>query len=375
VRSPPAVRFDAVGLVRDVPAAGVKYCKESCEVQGAMAVDKPKRRPSMYDVARLAGVSHQTVSRVLNNHPSIRESTRMRVLRAIEEVRYVPNQMARALATNRSRRIGVLVDSPVQYGPNSTLRGVEEAARAVGYSVDAVTVSDVTGFAPKAGVEHLLIQGVEALCVIAPRLSSLDSARDVIGDLPVLLVTADSIPGRLTASVDQRAGAQMAVDHLLKLGHREILHLAGPQDWLDALAREREWRRALTAAGLPVREPVAGDWTADFGYWFGGESPEVLNATAVFAANDQMALGLVHGLHARGIRVPDDVSVVGFDGIPESRHFLPPMTTVRQDFHALGTVSVALLIAALRGDSPPRNDVIAPELVVRESTAPPRAAM
>lgn len=335
---------------------------------------KPKRRPSMYDVAALAGVSHQTVSRVLNNHPSIRESTRERVLQAINEVNYTPNSIARALATNRSHRIGALVDTPVHYGPNSTLRGFEEAARAVGYTVDAITVSGSSQQTAEAGVEHLLAHGVEALCVIAPRISSEESVRAAIREVPVVVVTAEAVAGRLTAAVDQRAGARLVVEHLVALGHREIRHLAGPRDWLDARAREAEWRAVLTAAGLPVREPVEGDWTADFGFRYASESAEIEGATAIFAANDQMALGILHGLHARGLRVPDDISLVGYDDIPESRHFLPPLTTVRQDFHALGALSVTLLVAALRGDQAPRSAMIPPELVIRESTAPPAGA-
>ncbi len=337
-----------------------------------MTVRRPKRKPSMYDVAALAGVSHQTVSRVLNNHPSIRESTREKVLRAIEEVRYTPNSIARALATNRSHRIGALVDTPVHYGPNSTLRGFDEAARALGYTVDAITVSDSSRQTAEEGVEHLLAHGVEGLCVIAPRLSSEDSVRAAIREVPVVVVTAEATTGRLTAAVDQRAGARLVVQHLVDLGHREIRHVAGPRDWLDARAREAEWQTVLVESGLPVREAVEGDWTADFGYRYASESPEVDGATAIFAANDQMALGILHGLHARGLRVPDDISVVGYDDIPESRHFLPPLTTVRQDFHALGRLSVTLLIAALQGDVAPRSGMIPPELVVRESTARPR---
>lgn len=336
-----------------------------------MAEGGSRRKPSMYDVARLAGVSHQTVSRVLNNHPSIRESTRERVLAAIDQVRYTRNPIARALATNRTHRLGVIVDSPVHYGPNTALRGFEEAARAEGYAVDAISIPDSVDGDPAAGVEHLLIQGVEALCVIAPRIPSLESVRGVMRDLPVLVVTAGEAPDRLTAAVDQRAGARLAVDHLLGLGHRDILHLSGPDDWLDALARRGAWQDRLREAGLPVREPVVGDWTADFGYHYATHAPELAQATAIFVANDQMALGLLHGLHARGLRVPEDLSVVGFDDIPESRHFLPPLTTIRQDFHALGTLSVTLLIAALRGKTLP-SELLAAELVVRESTARPR---
>ena len=329
-----------------------------------------QRKPSMYDVAALAGVSHQTVSRVLNNHPSIREATRAKVMRAIEQVNYTPNAMARALATNRTHRIGVLIDGAGHYGPNTALRGFEAAARTEGYSVDAIAVGETDD--PAASVGQLLLQGAEALCVIAPRIPSLESVQEVMRDLPVLVVTAGWVPDRLTAAVDQRAGARLAVEHLLALGHREILHLAGPSDWLDAQARLDAWRQRLTEAGLVVREPVRGDWSADFGYEYGRHSTEIDDATALFVANDQMALGVLHGLHDRGLRVPEDISVVGFDDSAESRHFLPPLTTVRQDFYALGTLSVTLLIAALRG-RPLRNaDLIAPELVVRQSTRNPR---
>lgn len=327
------------------------------------------RKPSMYDVAALAGVSHQTVSRVLNNHPSIRPQTRAKVLQAIEQVNYTPNPMARALATNRTHRIGVLIDGAGHYGPSTALRGFEEAARVEGYAVDAVSVAENDD--PAAGVANLLSRGAEALCVIAPRIPSLESVQSVMRDLPVLVVTAGSVPDRLTAAVDQRTGARLAVEHLLALGHRRILHLAGPLDWLDALARQEAWRQRLTEEGLAVREPVVGDWSADFGYEFGLRSTEIGHATAIFVANDQMALGVIHGLHDRGLRVPQDISVVGFDDNPESRHFLPPLTTVRQDFHALGALSVTQLIAALRGTPAPLPDLIAPELMVRHSTAAP----
>lgn len=323
----------------------------------------------MYDVAALAGVSHQTVSRVLNNHPSIREATRAKVMLAIEQINYTPNAIARALATSRSHRFGILIDAPEQYGPNSALHGFEEAARELGYGVDAAMVSE--SFDAAAGIEHLLAHGVEGVCVIAPRLSSLASARAAGGDLPIIVVASEAEPGRPTVAVDQRAGARLAVEYLVGLGHREILHLAGPLDWLDARARESEWRAVLAEHGLPVHDPVEGDWTADTGYRYGSESDEVLTATAIFTSNDQIALGLLHGLHDRGLRVPQDISVVGFDDIPEAAHFLPPLTTVRQDFRALGRLSVELLLEGLHGVAVDRSELIAPELVVRESAAAP----
>lgn len=331
-----------------------------------------KRKPSMYDVAALAGVSHQTVSRVLNDHPSIRESTRAKVMQAIAETNYTPNPIARALATSRTHRLGVLMDASGQYGPSSTLHGFEEAARESGYEVAAVSVPELPVSDAAAGIDYLQQQGVEGVFVIAPRLSSMASVRAAGRDLPVVIAASDAAPDRLTASVDQRAGAGLAVEHLVELGHRDIRHLAGPLDWLDARARMSQWRAVLEERGLPVHEPVVGDWTADFGYRYGSESAEVTEATAIFVSNDQMALGLLHGLHGRGIRVPEDLSLVGFDDIPESRHFLPPLTTIRQDFRALGRASVRLLLAGLRGQEVREDEMIAPELIVRESSAPPR---
>jgi DNA-binding LacI/PurR family transcriptional regulator len=331
------------------------------------------QRPSIYDVARQAGVSHMTVSRVLNGHPNIRESTRERVLRAIEEMNYTRSSIARALATRRAMRIGVLVDSAMQWGPNSTLRAIESAARDVGYAISAFSISDDEESQLAAGVVELVTQGVDALCVIAPRASSLDLLRKQSTGLPTLVIKTEPEAEMHTAAVDQRAGAMAAVRHLIELGHRSIAHLSGPLDWYDARAREQGWRDALVDAGLRMPPPVVGDWTSDCGYEF-GRTYDFSQATAVFAANDQMALGLVHGLSERGLRVPEDVSVVGFDDLPDARHFLPPLTTVRQDFAALGALALQLIIAAIDGENEmEHHDIIAPRLIIRSSTAAPRS--
>jgi DNA-binding LacI/PurR family transcriptional regulator len=330
------------------------------------------QRPSIYDVAKHAGVSHMTVSRVLNGHPNIRESTRERVLKAIDEMNYTRSSIARALATRRAMRIGVLVDSPVQYGPNSTLRALESAARDVGYAISAFSISEDDDLQIDTGVVELVTQGVDALCVIAPRASSLDLLRQQSTGLPTIVIRAEPDAAWHTAAVDQRLGAKLAVQHLIDLGHRSIAHLAGPRDWYDAREREQGWADALAAAGLPVLPAINGDWTSDYGYEF-GSSYDFDAITAVFASNDQMALGLVHGLTERGIRVPDDVSVVGFDDLPDSRHFLPPLTTIRQDFAALGALALRLIIDAIEGDGGAQHDMIEPTLVVRSSTSAPRA--
>ncbi|QIG39637.1 LacI family DNA-binding transcriptional regulator [Microbacterium sp. 4R-513] len=329
------------------------------------------QRPSIYDVARQAGVSHMTVSRVLNGHPNIRESTRERVLRAIDDMNYTRSSIARALATRRAMRIGVLVDGPVQYGPNSTLRALESAARDVGYAISAFSISEEEESQIDTGVVELVTQGVDALCVIAPRASSLDLLRKQTTGLPTIVIKAEPDAAWHTVAVDQRAGATLAVSHLIELGHQRILHVAGPLDWYDARERQEGWRDALADAGLPIVPPVAGDWTSDYGYEF-GSTYDFGGVTAVFAANDQMALGLVHGLCQRGIRVPDDISVVGFDDLPDARHFLPPLTTVRQDFAALGELALKLIIDAIDGEEDGfQHDVIEPRLIVRGSTAAP----
>jgi DNA-binding LacI/PurR family transcriptional regulator len=325
------------------------------------------QRPSIYDVARRAGVSHMTVSRVLNDHPNIRESTRSRVLQAIEEMNYTPSSIARALATRRARRIGVLIDGPVQNGPNNTLRALEKAAREVGYAVSAFSIGDDDASQMDSGVMELVTQGVDALCVIAPRESSLDLLRQQTTGLPTIVIKAEADPSWHTVGVDQRLGARLAVQHLIDLGHRTIAHLAGPMDWFDARERAQGWRECLAEAGLAEGPYVLGDWTSDFGFEF-GRSFELGETTAVFAANDQIALGVIHGLHGRGIRVPEDVNVIGFDDLSDARHFLPPLTTVRQDFAELGELALQQLIAAVEGDTEPSHDTIQPKLMVREST-------
>lgn len=329
-------------------------------------------RPSIYDVADRAGVSHMTVSRVLNGHANIREETRQRVMAAIDEMNYTRSSIARALATNRSMRIGVIVDNPGYFGPSSTLRAIEAAAREHGYAVSTFSAGEGEEDRIDVGVSELVTQGVDALCVIAPRASSLDALRRKSLGVPTLVIMEEADAGMHTAAVDQRAGTVAAVQHLIDLGHRTILHIAGPLDWFDAKARAEAWQSTLEQADLPVPEMLIGDWSSDSGYEF-GRTLELGDATAVFAANDQMALGLIHGLSERGIRVPDDVSVIGFDDLPDARHYLPPLTTVRQKFATLGRLVIGELLAAIDGRPVEHRELIKPKLKVRASTAPPRS--
>ncbi|WP_277208787.1 LacI family DNA-binding transcriptional regulator [Isoptericola croceus] len=333
-------------------------------------VDKPNIR----QVAQLAGVSHMTVSRVLNDHPNIRDATRRRVQQAIEELGYRPSRAAQALATQRSRRIGVLVESAVTFGPTSTLYAVESAARASGYEVSSVLLRAGEEISPQEAVDHLMALGVDALCVVAPRSSSIAALRRIAVGVPVLVVKPEKDPTFLTVTVDQQAGTTLAVDHLVSLGHRDILHLAGPLDWLDARTRERAFHARAKSWGIRERPIVVGDWTADFAYDFARGIRGLPDYTAVFVANDDMAVGLIHGLHERGFSVPSDLSVVGFDDIPLARHVIPPLTTVRQNFDALGIAVVDVLRAAIEEREIPAVTRIPAEIVARASSAPPRRA-
>ncbi len=330
----------------------------------------------MRDVARLAGVSHQTVSRVINDSPRIRPETRARVQAAIGELGYRPSAVARALAHGRSRRIGMIIESSSHYGPMSMLRGSELAARKAGYSSTTCTVTPGSTQAFREGVEFLVGQDVEGLVVIVPRTETLEALGDL--DLPDSCVLLGSLPGRADdparnlglprVGVDQAKGARLALGHLMDQGHTVIGHLTGPEDWLDARAREAEWRFALAQAGLPVPPVARGDWSPDAGYAAAEELLAIPGLTAVFAGNDQMALGLIHALSDRGLRIPEDISVVGFDDIPESPHFRPPLTTVHQDFETLGVAGVAVLLALLGEEVPAMPRRIDPTLIVREST-------
>ena len=330
------------------------------------------RAPNIRDVARLAGVSYQTVSRVLNDSPNIRPSTRERVISVIEELDYRPNQAARALVTNRSRTIGVLSGQSAHYGPTTSVRAIETAARHAGYRV---TITNTAGDydSLREGLDHLRQQAVEAIVIIAPQMRVFNAIADM--ELTIPFVTLDSTRRDLgrSMSVDQFAGGRIATKHLIDLGHREIEHLAGPQDWIEADARMRGFLHEINQAELSTRPPILGDWTADFGYAAGLELARDLDFTAVFCANDQMALGVVHAFHDSGVRIPHDVSVIGFDDIPDAAHFWPSLTTVRQDFAEIGRRSMAIILDELHGTSEASHEQIAPQLVLRNSTGPARA--
>jgi len=328
----------------------------------------------MADVARLAGVSYQTVWRVQHESPHVHRETRVRVQAAIAKLGYRPNTLAQALATGRSRTLGVVSIDTTLYGPASTLLGIEEAAHDAGYAVTIASLRSLERAAVLEAVRRLRDQGVDGIVVIAPQRSATGALRHLPADGPVVAVEAgpdDSVP---VVAVDQHAGAVAATRHLLDLGHRTVWHVAGPADWPEAAERVRGWRDALAAAGARPPPLLRGDWSARAGYELGRRLAADARVTAVFVGNDQMALGLLRRLHEVGRQAPGQISVVGFDDIPEAAYFTPPLTTVRQDFAEVGRRCLHVLLAQLERPEPRPSRVVVPaELVVRESTAAPAA--
>lgn len=336
-----------------------------------MGTQPARHPPVMADVARAAGVSHQTVSRVLNDHPNVRAETRARVLAAIDRLGYRRNLLARALVTRHSRTLGVVSFDTALYGPASTVYGIEQAARAAGYFVSIVSLRTIDQAGVRDALDYLAGQSVDGVVVVAPQRSAASALADLPRDLPAVAVEGGHEGDVPVVCVDQIGGARLATEHLLDLGHRTVWHVGGPSDWLEAEGRAEGWRAALEAAGRTVPEPLPGDWSPRSGYQAGRLLAREPGLTAVFVSNDQMALGVLRAFSEEGVRVPEQVSVVGFDDIPESAYFSPPLTTVRQDFGAVGRSSIEVLLRRIEGSGPyPRERlVVPPEFVPRASTS------
>jgi len=357
-------------LANDAPTDAAREAAKDAARGGA------GRAPSMSDVAALAGVSHQTVSRVLAGHPNVRPRTRARVLTAVAELGYRPNTAARTLATGRSRTLGVVSMNSTLYGPASTLYSIEAAAKLAGYFVTVASVRSFDRTSLHEATARLLSQAVDGLVIIAPLASAVDALRDLPTDTPVVAVDGDPAAHPAVVRVDQVTGARIATEHLLAAGHRTVWHIAGPPDWLDAQGRIAGWQDALRRAHAEVPPLLNGDWSARSGYQAGQVLARMPDVTAVFAANDQMALGLLRALGERCRLVPAEVSVVGFDDIPEAAFYTPPLTTVRQDFDAVGKRSLHMLVEQITaGPSGTGQVLVGTELIVRQSTGPaPRRA-
>jgi DNA-binding LacI/PurR family transcriptional regulator len=326
------------------------------------------RDPAMTDVARLAGVSHQTVSRVLNDHPNVKEQTRLRVRAAIAELGYRPNRAARTLVTGRSQLIGVVTLNSTLFGPASLLTAFEQAAAEAGFAVSVASVVNLDRESVTAAVDRHLDQRVAGVVVIAPTVSAGEGLAEVPAGVPLVTIDGDPDQVRALVTVDQVAGAKAATRHLLAAGHPTVWHISGPAQWYDAAGRIDGWRQALIEAGAEVPPLMPADWSAAAGYAAGQMLARMPEVTAVFAANDHLALGLLRALHEKKRRVPGDVSVVGFDDVPEAAYFIPPLTTVRPDFAAVAHAGLDLLLAQIADPGARAGRVvIEPELVERDS--------
>ncbi|MCU1528084.1 MAG: LacI family transcriptional regulator [Frondihabitans sp.] len=341
---------------------------------GMTAASEGERRPAtIYDVARKAGVSHETVSRVLRDNPAVKPKNRERVEAALLALHYRPNATAKALATRRSRRIGAMVYDLREAGPGQFVEGATEAAREAGYLLDIVSVRSVANGDVDTAVALLNQPDLAGVIAFTPTDQSRDALAKTTFRIPVFFETEgeDDVDSGVVSL--NAVGVGLVVDHLVSLGHSRILHLAGPDGWVSARNRSRAYERGMIGHGLvPLPIVSSASWSAASGY----EAARLIDGagmpTAIIAGNDQIAVGLLLALHERGISVPEDVSVVGFDDIPESAFTIPRLTTVHIDFAQAGLRAVRSLVAQIEGDGGLAADdevAVSARLVVRSSTA------
>lgn len=347
----------------------------------ATAPPADRARPqtvTIHDVAKHSGVSYQTVSRVINNHASVAQHTRERVQQSIQELGYRPSLLAKGLVTRRSQLIGVVAHGMNQYGPSQILQNVQESAHAVGYQIMLTTLQQVD-------LEHVREQdvltaarrlqqfGVDGL-VLLTNYDAHDIADGLSGSLPFVMIDATADVHGPTVSIDQFGGAVTATRHLAMLGHQKLLHISGPPGWSDAKLRREGFESVAGQGGLDILPVYEGDWSAGSGHRATLRAlDDGVNFTGVFASNDQMALGVLSALKERGLAVPGDVSVVGFDDTPEAAYYDPPLTTIRQDFAQLGRKSLEELLRLIQEPAGrERHYMFGSHMVVRATTAPPR---
>jgi DNA-binding LacI/PurR family transcriptional regulator len=331
------------------------------------------RRPGSMDVAKLAGVSQKTVSRVLNGEPYVKEEVRTRVLAAVEELGYRPNNVARALNSGRTRRIGLVALGTALYGPASLLIALERATRSTGYSFSVVNTVEEDPGGVAGAVDHLIDQGVDGIVLSEP----IDEGHDTPLKIDVPVLSFGRFPGLQADTVlitggDGVTAGRLATEHLLSLGHRTVWHVAGPQRWWAARDRLEGWRQALAAAGAPEPPVLQGDWSPASGYEAGLRLAQDPDVTAVFLANDDMSIGLMRAFAEAGLSVPGDISIVGFDDIPSAAYLSPPLTTIPQDFDtfaARGLANLVQEIEAPTGAHSHEPDPLSLRLIVRQSTA------
>lgn len=359
----------------DVAACGARSGARPAAQDGASTNVRQSRKQqaSVVDVARHAGVSTQTVSRVINGSADVRATTRQRVVTAMNELEYRPNSAARALKRGSFRAIGVITFSLSSMCTIRTLEAIALHAARQNFAITLIPVTAPTQDGIQGAFSRMSELAVDAVIAIM-EIHLLDSTALILPP-GVKVVVVDSDAGDRYSSVDtdQADGARKAVQHLLDLGHETVWHVAGPKESYASERRTAAWRTTLTAAAAAVPPVIAGDWSADSGYAAGLQLADEPSCTAVFAANDHMALGLLRAFHEKGLSVPEDISVVGFDDVPEAATYTPPLTTVHQNFTEVGSQCVENVLHQIRTNATgPGVTLIPTALILRQSTARPR---
>ncbi|TWE09265.1 LacI family DNA-binding transcriptional regulator [Rudaeicoccus suwonensis] len=327
--------------------------------------------PAMTDVAQMAGVSAQTVSRVLREHQHVKAETRAKVMAAVEQLGYRRNNAARMLSSGRSNVIGLVLLQTGFYSRTAVTLGIEGAARDAGFAITTVTTPSLQTHDVEQAMSLLADQGVDGIILSLPLISVSPRIEELTRSIPTITTDGSRTAMTEVVAVDQVDAAQLATQHLIDLGHRTVWHVSGPAEWLDASSRLEGWRRTLQEAGITPPPEVAGDWSPQSGYRAGQMLGRIPDVTAIFVASDEMAFGVIRALHEMGRRIPDDISVIGVDNIALSEYCSPSLTTVAQPFAQMGRLAVDHLLNLMDDPSQvPAPSTVQPQLIVRASTGP-----
>jgi LacI family transcriptional regulator len=342
-----------------------------------------RKKVTIRDVAAAAGVSHQTVSRVINDRPDVADETRHRVWQVIGDLGYRPSDIARSLVWQHSLTLGVVIAGLEYVGPSRTLNGITTQAEQMGYTLLLKNLASFDTHDVQAVLNSLLARQVDGIIWAVPEVGD---NRDWLSTqvptlpVPIIFLTMQSRPDLPIVTVDNYAGGRIATEHLIEQGYRHIGHISGPLDWWEARQRKSGWQDALSGAGIHI-----ADHHCESGTWSSKSGVKAIRRLldgypemeAVFAANDQMALGVLQVACQRGLQVPGDLAVIGFDDIPEAAHYWPPLTTVAQGQQKLGCLAVQELLQIIearqqsKAVSNPKVILLQPELVVRQSSLRP----
>lgn len=328
------------------------------------------RPATMSDVARLAGVSVPTVSRVLTGAAKVSEAKRERVQAAIAELSFRPSAAARVLASRKSEVIVVVTGNTSQYGYAETIRGIEEGARAVGFAVMITVVESVDEHEIDPALSIALGQAIAGVVVLKFDPPGVAALRNIPANMPVAAISGVRESGTPQAVLDETRASEELTSYLLELGHPTVHHVRVPPSRKED-GRTTGWRRALRNASADIPPVENATWAPDSGREIGRKLADDSSVTAVFCGNDEIAMGVIRGLADGGVRVPEDVSVVGFDDHPLARMWSPPLTTVNQDFADLGQRGFALLMDVVNRGDGPRFSSKRPPVVIRESATTP----